>query len=285
MPTTTKYALPSPSGTDNAFPPEDIQALADAVDSKMAGWATPTTLASRPPAGKAGLLHRSTDTGEISLDTGSAWLTLVQGSDLRLALPGDLRHTFRGSAASGWLFLDGTTVSRTTYANLFALFGTTYNTGGEAGTDFRLPDCRGRILVAKGTHADVDTLGDNDGLAVGSRRPKHTHTVAAHNHGAATGGTAPATDSQGAHTHTLPFSGGPSSSFAVDQGGGGTNLSVATGVGAPDGGHGHGFSAPTGSSGAHTHTVASHTHSISNDTPATDAQGAAYLTVNVEIKT
>lgn len=33
----------------------------------------------------------------------------------------------------------GETVSRTTFSTLFALLGTTYNTGGEAGTDFRLP--------------------------------------------------------------------------------------------------------------------------------------------------
>ncbi|GEP56735.1 tail fiber protein [Reyranella soli] len=57
---------------------------------------------------------------------------------------------FAGSAApAGALFCFGQVVSRTTYAGLFALLGTTYNTGGEAGTDFRLPDLRGRVVAGK----------------------------------------------------------------------------------------------------------------------------------------
>jgi microcystin-dependent protein len=49
------------------------------------------------------------------------------------------------AAPSGWLECGGAVVSRTTYAGLFAAIGTTFNTGGEAGTDFRLPDMRGEF--------------------------------------------------------------------------------------------------------------------------------------------
>ena len=53
---------------------------------------------------------------------------------------------FAGAAApTGWLLCEGQVVLRTAYADLFAIMSTSYNTGGEAGTDFRLPD--GRCLL------------------------------------------------------------------------------------------------------------------------------------------
>lgn len=90
-----------------------------------------------------------------------------------LVPPGTVSATAADSADTGYLLCDGSVVSRATYAALFARVGTKYNTGGEAGTDFRLPDYRGRLLVGKGTHADVNDLADNDGQAVASRTPKH----------------------------------------------------------------------------------------------------------------
>ena len=53
------------------------------------------------------------------------------------------------TAPAGALFCYGQVVSRTTYAGLFAVISTTFNTGGEAGTDFRLPDLRGRVAAGK----------------------------------------------------------------------------------------------------------------------------------------
>lgn len=82
---------------------------------------------------------------------------------------------FAGSAApTGWLLCDGSAVSRTTYADLFAEIGTTYGVG-DGSTTFNLPDAQGRMTVGLGTNADVNALGDSDGLAIASRTPKHTH--------------------------------------------------------------------------------------------------------------
>lgn len=53
--------------------------------------------------------------------------------------------------------------------------------GGETGLIAQLganfPDARGRSLVMKGTHVDVDAIGDNDGIALANRRPKHNTTL------------------------------------------------------------------------------------------------------------
>lgn len=82
----------------------------------------------------------------------------------------------------GYLLCDGTAVSRTTYADLFAVCGTTYGVGNGS-TTFNLPDMRGRIPVGAGTGSGLTarTLGQTFGaetvtLAEGDLAV-HTHTI------------------------------------------------------------------------------------------------------------
>jgi microcystin-dependent protein len=57
---------------------------------------------------------------------------------------------FAGAVApAGWLLCDGSSVSRTTYANLFSVIGTTHGSG-DGSTTFSLPDGRGRVIAGKG---------------------------------------------------------------------------------------------------------------------------------------
>jgi microcystin-dependent protein len=51
--------------------------------------------------------------------------------------------------------------------------------GGVTGTDFTVPDLRGRMPAGYGSagHADVASLGDSDQVTLANRRPKHKHTV------------------------------------------------------------------------------------------------------------
>jgi len=80
------------------------------------------------------------------------------------------------TAPTGWLLCDGSTVGRVAYPGLFNAVSTLYGSG-DGSTTFTLPDMRGRMPVGKGTHADVSTVGNNDGVAVANRRSKHNHTV------------------------------------------------------------------------------------------------------------
>lgn len=96
------------------------------------------------------------------------------------AFPAEIPHgsvtMFAGAAApTGWLLCDGTSYLRASYADLFAVISTTY--GSADGTHFNVPDLRGRMVVGLGTHTDIDSLGENDGVTVASRRPKHNHSV------------------------------------------------------------------------------------------------------------
>lgn len=119
------------------------------------------------------------------------------------------------SAPTGWLLCDGTAISRTTYAALFAVINTTYGIG-DGGTTFNLPNLKGRVLVGRDAgQSEFDTLGKAGGakthtLAT-SELPSHNHPVTdpTHAHGDGT----LATDSDGAHTHNVqanPAGGSPS---------------------------------------------------------------------------
>jgi len=80
-----------------------------------------------------------------------------------------------------WLLCNGIAISRTEYALLFSIIGTTYGVG-DGSTTFNLPDLRGRVAVGKdGTQTEFDNLGEKGGekthqLTVGEL-PKHTPKV------------------------------------------------------------------------------------------------------------
>lgn len=86
------------------------------------------------------------------------------------------------SPPTGYLACDGSAVSRTTYATLFGVLGTTWGVG-DGSTTFNLPDLRGRAPIGSGTGSGLTarTLGTNYGAenttltAAQSGLPSHTH--------------------------------------------------------------------------------------------------------------
>jgi microcystin-dependent protein len=96
----------------------------------------------------------------------------------------------------------GQAISRTTYATLFGLVGTTFGSG-DGSTTFNIPDLRGRSVFGLdnmgGSAANRITAagGNFDGTAIGGTGGAQNQTlditqIPAHNHGG------------GAHTHTTP---------------------------------------------------------------------------------
>lgn len=100
---------------------------------------------------------------------------------------------FAGSStpsSGGWLLCDGSEISRTTYADLFAVIGVEYGTPSTS-TAFLIPDYRGRFLrgVDHGAARDPDrasrtamNVGGNTGDTVGSvqveQLKNHQNTIA-----------------------------------------------------------------------------------------------------------
>ena len=86
------------------------------------------------------------------------------------------------TAPDGWLALDGSEVSQTTYASIYALLSTNYNTGSETSGNFRLPNMNNALLIstASGASAWNNTSGHSH-TAQGTMSAAST-TVSAHNH-------------------------------------------------------------------------------------------------------
>lgn len=84
------------------------------------------------------------------------------------------------TAPAGWLNCDGSLVSRTTYATLFATIGTTFGTG-DGSTTFGLPNLCGRAPIGQGTGSGLTarTLGQTGGeethVLTTTEIPSHSH--------------------------------------------------------------------------------------------------------------
>mgnify|MGYP003575450879 CR=1 FL=1 len=82
--------------------------------------------------------------------------------------PGTITAYGANTAPTGWLLCDGTAVSRTTYAALFAVIGTSYG-AGNGSTTFNVPDLRQRFPLGKAASGTGATLGGTGGAI------DHTH--------------------------------------------------------------------------------------------------------------
>jgi microcystin-dependent protein len=84
-------------------------------------------------------------------------------------------------APKGWLFCNGAAVSRTSYADLYSIIGTTCGTGDGYST-FNLPDLRGRVPVGAGTGSSLTTrtlgekIGEEAHTLTVDEIPPHAHT-------------------------------------------------------------------------------------------------------------
>ena len=117
-----------------------------------------------------------------------------------IGLTGSIVMWPTSSAPSSYLSCDGTAVSRTTYAALFAVIGTTFGIG-DGSTTFNLPNYTSRMPYG----ATVGTTGGSADAVVVS----HTHT-------------ATSTVSDPSHTHSSGVS------FATTNSGSGTGISQAS---------------------------------------------------------
>ena len=230
-----------------------------------------------------------------------------------VASPGDVKAV-AGAAPDGWLFADGSSYDPDVYPDLFAAIGNDY--GGTLSVPL-LPDCRGRVIIARDnmggssanriTASAADSLGGVGGTEThalsSAENGAHTHTGPSHTHsfsttsgtGYASVGTGYASiGSDGAHTHSLT---GTWAKITVGTGtrADGNTGSRITETSGPDtnsqGSHTH-------TDGGHSHSDAGHSHSVSGTTGSdgTAATGSAgsgtahpntqpWIAMNVVIKT
>lgn len=95
-------------------------------------------------------------------------LELISGATLWADAPIGVIQAFGGSAApNGWLLCQGQALSRTEYAELFAVIGTNFGSG-DGSTTFNLPDPREAALVGAGQNTlKAGSIATHDTYSVG----------------------------------------------------------------------------------------------------------------------
>ena len=172
----------------------------------------------------------SSDDGKsLVFDNGNSKFTYTTPT----GIPVGLMAPYGGATApAGWDLCDGRELNRTTFADLFAILGTTFGTGNGS-TTFNIPDIRGRQPLGldnlggssanRVTDAAADTLGSSDGsesstaashVLTTAEIPAHTHTQDDFQGGATTGNggnsninllgkVTGSTGGGGGHTHSI----------------------------------------------------------------------------------
>lgn len=234
----------------------DLSDLGQAITTSLAttgvsSMTGPIKLAAGSAAAPALTLASDTTTGWYNSAAGT-WVYVASGSAILTLAPtggtiGNLTVTnltvtgtfsvaanrlvgemvdYGGSAAPAlWLLAYGQAISRTTYASLFGIIGTTFGVG-DGTTTFNVPDCRGRVTAGADNMGGVaanrlttasgmsaGTLGGTGGLETiiltTAQLATHTHTISdpGHIHSVSDPG----------HSHTSSY---PNFSTSNVQGGG-----------------------------------------------------------------
>lgn len=139
---------------------------------------TEVTMLQNEPAGNLPTpLERSLNLSDVA-DKAAARTNLdifSRAETRQMAPPGQVSHFARASAPAGWLKANGALVSRSAYADLFAIIGIMFGPG-DGVTTFALPDLRGEFVRSLDDGRGVDS-----GRALGSWQAdeirSHTHVI------------------------------------------------------------------------------------------------------------
>lgn len=255
----------------------------------VTGAVTPTHTVLNALPGRATALEANRARKDVA-DTFAARMTFTVGADaasfrrggFELDPIGAIKLWLTASLPDGYIALQGQSVSRTDFSELFALWGTTFGVGNGS-TTFTLPDTRQMFPMGVGGGSSVGSTG-------GSKTPTitlagtgvHTHTTdgaGTHSHGGGVGSTALSWGQMPSHGHGVND---PSHVHSMANGGNVIKLGADTLLGypqaAPNGAYlGWGTLANTnpattgisiqnaGGNEGHGHTIAldgNHTHTV-----------------------
>src|SRR6185312_13409355 len=189
-----------------------------------------------PESGLAGSVYTKLVNSHVELfwkDDVNGALQLTSGGALNIpsnTITGEVRLWSTVTAPAGWQLCDGSALSRTTFATLFAVIGTTFG-AGDGSTSFNVPDLRGSVP------AGFDS-GDASGRLTAAQTGGASASALVHSGGEQ--GHTTTINEMPAHTHTTPWV----SAGAI--GGSGTSpIGGTTNTGSTGGGAAHNNVQPT----------------------------------------
>ena len=113
---------------------------------------------------KYGVIYVTSETKSIYVYDGTTLVSVGGGETLPVGTILEFPTTDSTKVPDGWLFCDGSAVSRTTYADLFALIGTAFG-AGDGSTTFNLPNKAGLVSVGiKSNDTDFNVIGKTGGV-------------------------------------------------------------------------------------------------------------------------
>ena len=137
---------------------------------------------------------------------------------LKAMLPAGVMLPYGGSSApTQWLLCDGSAVSRSTYADLYAAIGVAFGSGDGSST-FNLPDSRGRMFIGAGAGSGLTSRALAASGGAETKNISHTHTFSGN-----TGESPNKKDADGSgqqyttSNHVHPFSGTTDSGGSATQ--------------------------------------------------------------------
>jgi len=220
----------------------------------------------------------------VSIYNGGTGATTAEGARINLGLgtflvpTGSIVMWPSVTVPTDWKLCNGDAISRTTFATLYALIGTTFG-AGDGTTTFNLPNYKNRMpygadtvaVGATGGSANAIVVSHNHGGVTGGQSVTHTHGVSI-----TTGGQSVQ------HTHNMTKYTGVNASggtaYVGDDSGSGPAGTINTSVNSVD--HTHAVSGTTATNSVdHTHTIAT------DGASGTNANLPPYLGINFIIKT
>jgi len=158
--------VPASVGTANAAGSGSNPAAGDHVHDIANGAIDNAALFAAGVVNQAALANLSVGTAQL-IDANVTQAKLATG----LYVPiGGITMWGTGAAPTNWQLLDGSAISRTTFAALFALWGVTFG-AGNGSTTFNVPDARQRFILGKATSGTGLNIGDTGGTI------DHTHPL------------------------------------------------------------------------------------------------------------
>ena len=184
-----------------------------------------------------------------------------------------------GSLPSGYFLCDGSAISRSTYAALFGVVGTTHGSGNGSST-FNIPDLRDRFIVGAS-----NSTGDSSypGISPGSTGGSADAVIVSHSHNHNLSGS---TNNAGSHSHNVSGNSNNAGSHAHNRDKWGGNFGGSSGATVfRNDANGN---RSTGNAGSHSHTISGnsnnaggHSHNVSINSGSITSQGESGTNKNL----